>query len=885
MSDFETYLQALKPILTRVRTDVTAVKLPDGTSRWTNEPLNRERLARHFTDKPRGVCPIKEGQNTTQLALLDLDSHGGETSWDKMVEVAERIIDTLALDGYHGIPWRSSGGRGIHIYFIWDEPQCAYSVRQMLTSILGLIGIKNGANGVANGQVEVFPKQDEVLVGEFGNQFILPLSGKSEPLDPLMGYMPMGRDWAPKVEWTVSEPVPVLERPVVDREAQAAGSEPLERVRSALFAIPNDTVEDGPDYDAWRDLAFSVHEATGGSDEGRELFIEWSQQNPKFDPVFFDKRVWPYIKGGEQRSRAITRSTLFATADRGGWMDTTGIDTEGFDDVPFEVVAQANAEIAAEQEQRQLEKYEAKNAWKKAIEAAADEFALREHVCEKIQRDSRLTDIDREVLAEAIKVRFAGWGAKLTIATCRKLVAAVKVRQETRDVPHWCEGYVYVTDSDEFFHLDSDERLSMQAFNAKYNRYLPEPDEGEFRKSASWVALEDVAINTVTRCVYLPWAQDVFELDGVQCANLFRPSSLPETAKHFTKEGRKAIDLVMKHLKLLTGDRKEVMEVLLSWMAHNVQKPGVKIRWAPLIKGVEGDGKTLIGRVMAAVLGPSNVKDISPKVLGTDFTGWAQGACIGVLEEIKLTGHNRYDILNALKPYVTNNSVPIHAKGADEYNVINTMNYIAFTNHSDALPLSDTDRRWFIVFTPFLLSSDLQAAVGDVGAYFDELYEAIEKHRSELRKWLIEMPIAGSFKPNGSAPLTQEKQSMIALSVSPDEEAVKAALEVGGPGVTESVICTAYLKRAIRDIDPELDLKAFSIPKVLTKMGWVKVPKQIKWNGAPQWTWVKGLKPDETYEIKHRLNQSQVTGFDEHVTALGEDVTSENRTVDDDLFA
>jgi hypothetical protein len=32
------------------------------------------------------------------------------------------------------------------------------------------------------------------------------------------------------------------------------------------------------------------------------------------------------------------------------------------------------------------------------------------------------------------------------------------------------------------------------------------------------------------------------------------------------------------------------------------------------------------------------VKQISPKVLGTDFSDWAHGACIGVLEEIRLAG-------------------------------------------------------------------------------------------------------------------------------------------------------------------------------------------------------------------------------------------------------
>lgn len=46
------------------------------------------------------------------------------------------------------------------------------------------------------------------------------------------------------------------------------------------------------------------------------------------------------------------------------------------------------------------------------------------------------------------------------------------------------------------------------------------------------------------------------------------------------------------------GRRDDVFCSLLYWMAHNVQKPGVKIRWSPILKGVHGDGKTLAAAVL-----------------------------------------------------------------------------------------------------------------------------------------------------------------------------------------------------------------------------------------------------------------------------------------------
>ena len=180
---YEALAAALQPLITRVRTDVTAVKRADG-SRWTDEPLTPERLARHLNGGPaRGVCPIKAGESVTLVGLLDFDSHGGETNWATMSDVVARVVDALELAwGMSPILFRSSGGRGVHLYLLWDEPQDAYSVREFLREVLGACGLRDGAGGVAAGQVEVFPRQSSVPVGGFGNQAVLPLAGKSMPL-------------------------------------------------------------------------------------------------------------------------------------------------------------------------------------------------------------------------------------------------------------------------------------------------------------------------------------------------------------------------------------------------------------------------------------------------------------------------------------------------------------------------------------------------------------------------------------------------------------------------------------------------------------------------------------------------------------------------------
>jgi hypothetical protein len=507
--------------------------------------------------------------------------------------------------------------------------------------------------------------------------------------------------------------------------------------------------------------------------------------------------------------------------------------------------------------------------WRKRIADASEEFELRERICSEIARDERLGDIDRESLAQSLTDRFKALGTRLSIAVCRKLVAERKPQKKAAaKVPAWCKDWVYVTDDDKFFRLDSDEWLTTQGFNARFNRELPTNEDGEITNSATWMALEEFGVPTVTKAVYLPWGGPQFDLDGVSCVNTYRPSSVPKPVDALSDQGRAAVAVVMRHIDLLCGGRQEVIDTLVHWLAHNVQKPGVKIRWSPLIKGVEGDGKTSLAGLLAAVMGRANVRNISPKVLGTDFTGWAEGAAVGVLEEIKLTGHNRYDILNALKPFVTNDSVEIHRKGKDTYDAINTTNYLACTNFHDALPLSDTDRRWWIVFTPFADLDSLAAAAGvgsdGLGAYFDSLHAAISTQRAELRRWLLDVVIPDTFKPNGKAPMTAEKTLMIGMSVSDEEQTLREIIEQGAPGVSVDVLCSASLSDALALSDADVALATTSLNRALSKMGYVKYPKQVKWRDKTHRVWLKTAFDRSPAQIRSALDATvQGAGADD----------------------
>lgn len=346
MTDNSLRAAALAPLIKRVRTDITAVKKPSGEQAWTTQPLTSERLARHLNGgPPRGVCPIKPGESVTMVALLDFDSHKGEIDWPTMSETVRRVAELLELaDGAAPILFRSSGGRGVHLYLLWDEPQDARSVRLWLRDVLESCGLRSGAAGLIKQQVEIFPKQDSVPIGGSGNQFILPLAGKSAALewDELAGVL-LDTD---TIAWPSSLPVPPappreeVERPIVD-----LGDAPEVPWRSALDSLRNgEGGSESLDYDAWRNVIFAIHHETGGSSEGLQIAHAWSARSAKYDSEFLESRVWPYVRtSGERGAPVITGRTIMSIAGKAGWYAP-------LDDSDFEPIADPDGDPFAASE-------------------------------------------------------------------------------------------------------------------------------------------------------------------------------------------------------------------------------------------------------------------------------------------------------------------------------------------------------------------------------------------------------------------------------------------------------------------------------------------------------------------------------------------------------
>lgn len=341
---------ALWPLIKRLRRDVTATKGADGKAYKTGpskkhpeapeQPLTPERLLQHLNGGPvRGCYLIKPGTSVTMVGVLDLDSHKGETPWPEMVRVASELYETLLLLGGEPIAFRSGGGSGIHLYCIWKEPQDAYSVREWLRDVLRSHGLGDGDAGVKGRQVEVFPKKNEVKEGDYGHQVFLPLGGKSVPLawEELAGELVvMPRESAIGMDWPMSEPVVVRERPVrpAPRPMGEATIAELQVVTEALRAVSE--AANASKYllghNAWLKLVQALHKVSDGSEEGLAFAHSWSAATVGFDPHESPERVDEIWDSSDaDREDGVGLGTIMRVARECGWNEP--IDISGFEDI------------------------------------------------------------------------------------------------------------------------------------------------------------------------------------------------------------------------------------------------------------------------------------------------------------------------------------------------------------------------------------------------------------------------------------------------------------------------------------------------------------------------------------------------------------------------
>lgn len=270
-----------------------------------------------------------------------------------------------------------------------------------------------------------------------------------------------------------------------------------------------------------------------------------------------------------------------------------------------------------------------------------------------------------------------------------------------------------------------------------------------------------------------------------------------------------------------TLDGWEIGELVLDWLALVLGAPGTQVGFAVLLTGAQGVGKDMVLKPLVDVLGAKRATTLNPGGLDSEFTSWIKHRLVQVPELRQTTrgaktGHDQYQTLKALvdpgKRFLTANE-----KHQPRVMVRNVAALWLTSNDATPIPLADDDRRLLVVRSTRLRKP--QDFYQRLGLWLDTPAEIAPGvwasgtalvHEYLCRRWArLDAPRRLAVTVGG-APMTEDKEAMIADAADPLLDWLRTAMQVQPPAPTAwpDIVTTEFVLsqiiRAIRAQDEGL---------------------------------------------------------------------------------
>jgi len=605
---------------------------------------------------------------------------------------------------------------------------------------------------------------------------------------------------------------------------------PLDEVGLKEATSMLDALDPDLDYRQWLEVAAALkHQFPHHAEEAYALFDQWSSRGSKYGGQDDTRAKWDSFRPNPANRLPVTIRTVMHFAAMAGW-DTTG-------------VKNARSESILE--------------WMRNAPNA--QTLLKEGIA-RILAMPLASQSEEEALLNQLARDLRRFNTVVGVSALRKDLKAL--RQQIRDqeamaqeaasaqiVPSWARGVCYVAATEEIFRHATSERYTLSSWDNVYGRrLLPTPAQLEGMglpvNQANLTrpiipprqyALTSIKIPVVWDYTYDPSSpNELFVIDaGKAYVNTYRrshPQPQPQDAET-------AGALFSAHMDTLIAEP-EYRTVLLDWLCYLVQAPGAKIRWSPLIQGAEGCGKTFIADTMAAVLGHPNVKSIGGPQLFSGYNEWAVGHQLVAIEEIRVAGQNRHEVMNVLKPLITNDTIPVNQKFRDTRHAHNRTNYMLLTNHHDALALNHESRRYFVVKSA--IQTREQVAQLKERGHFAALYAMLRDMAGGLRHWFESREISPSFDPDASAPPTTHLEDVIDAGAPDHTAAIRRLIREGDhPLIQADLLSTRALMDALNHGTDSLRYKVSAqlLSNILREEGYLHVGRYRLDEGERHYLW------------------------------------------------
>lgn len=265
------------------------------------------------------------------------------------------------------------------------------------------------------------------------------------------------------------------------------------------------------------------------------------------------------------------------------------------------------------------------------------------------------------------------------------------------------------------------------------------------------------------------------EVAGAAMYNTYRkPTIEPGAANHATP----FVDHVHKIFNK-PGDADQ----FLNYMAHRVQTPWEKPRFALLIAGGQGVGKDTAVEMCCPAIGAWNVANIDPSALEGQFNEYASSTLVRISEAANLHEMTKWAFNERTKVLIAGSPdvCQINPKYGQKFTVKMYCGVIITTNHlASGIYIPADDRRYDVIEAATMAEMGIEdEAVRK--AYFSDLWDwFLTGGVHHIVAFLQERDISGFSASNGQRK-TDAHKTVVAGGMTPDSWIIDVIEELGNP--------------------------------------------------------------------------------------------------------
>jgi len=255
----------------------------------------------------------------------------------------------------------------------------------------------------------------------------------------------------------------------------------------------------------------------------------------------------------------------------------------------------------------------------------------------------------------------------------------------------------------------------------------------------------------------------------------------------------------LQHVTYLVPNEVERLR-FLQWLAHIFQRPGELPHTAYLfIATMTGIGRNTLASILARALRGYVAANIDVQILtNKGFNGRLSQKLLATVDEIREGGGNRWQQAENIKSALTEEHRNINPKFGRQYLEKNCCRFLMFSNHLDALPFDEMDRRIIVIENPTVPANP---------GWFEYIHSVMDNPNfiASVQYYLLNFDIS-NFKTGERAPMNQAKIKALAAMESNAEKSVRQFVDEW-PGSLSTV---ADLREFIGEDALSLSSKAIS---------------------------------------------------------------------------